>query len=201
MARNQVGGLGTSNPSRNNCVNGRIPLWRRHWSNLRIPHYASTSFLELSDIQDFLRRFAQQNGDSYKFSNVREGLIVGLLSIGCLIGSLLAAPFSDKIGRRLSMILGCIVFYVGNTIQITTFNAWYQLAIGRLICGLSVGALSGIIFHNSTDHSPRPSLCFRNCSQADSRIHGRNIPTIRNNGYIDIILHQSRNISSSTSKR
>jgi MFS family permease len=44
MARNQVSGLGTSNPSRNNCVNGRIPLWRGHWSNLRISHYASRSF-------------------------------------------------------------------------------------------------------------------------------------------------------------
>jgi SP family sugar:H+ symporter-like MFS transporter len=71
-------------------------------------------------------------------------LIVGLLSIGCLFGAIVAAPFSDRIGRRKSMILACIVFYVGNTIQITTFNAWYQLAIGRFICGLGVGALSGI---------------------------------------------------------
>lgn len=69
--------------------------------------------------------------------------MVGLLSIGCLLGAIAAAPFSDRIGRRKTMISACIVFYIGNTIQITSFHAWYQLAIGRCICGLGVGALSG----------------------------------------------------------
>jgi SP family sugar:H+ symporter-like MFS transporter len=69
---------------------------------------------------------------------------VGLLSIGCLFGAVLAAPFSDKIGRRKTMILAVAVFYVGNTIQITSFQAWYQLGIGRFICGLAVGCLSGM---------------------------------------------------------
>ncbi len=45
---------------------------------------------QISDIllmDNFLQRFAQQQPDgSYKFSNVREGLIVGMLSIGTLIG-------------------------------------------------------------------------------------------------------------------
>jgi MFS family permease len=71
-------------------------------------------------------------------------LIVGLLSIGCLFGAIIAAPFSDHIGRRKTMILACAVFYVGNTIQITSFQQWYQLAIGRCICGFGVGALSGM---------------------------------------------------------
>lgn len=41
------------------------------------------------------------------------------------------------------MITGCMIFYIGNTIQITSMTAWYQLAIGRFICGLAVGSLSG----------------------------------------------------------
>ena len=54
---------------------------------------------QISDIllmDDFLLRFAQCSdpGDvgSCKFSNVRSGLIVSLLSIGTLIGALLGAP-------------------------------------------------------------------------------------------------------------
>ena len=54
---------------------------------------------QISDIllmPDFLVRFAQCGtpGDvsTCHFSNVREGLIVGLLSIGTLIGALLGAP-------------------------------------------------------------------------------------------------------------
>jgi SP family sugar:H+ symporter-like MFS transporter len=36
---------------------------------------------------DFLERFGQLQSDgSYAFSNVREGLIVGMLSIGTLLG-------------------------------------------------------------------------------------------------------------------
>ena len=42
------------------------------------------------------------------------------------------------------MLVAVAVFYVGNTIQITSFHAWYQLGIGRFICGLGVGSLSGM---------------------------------------------------------
>ena len=33
-----------------------------------------------------------------------------------IFGAVVAAPFSDRVGRRKSMIFGCIVFYIGNTI-------------------------------------------------------------------------------------
>ncbi|KAK6359213.1 hexose transporter hxt1 [Orbilia brochopaga] len=103
-------------------------------------------------MKDFLRRFAQsdpsseeKNGVPYNFDNVREGLVVGLLSIGCLIGALVAAPISNRLGRRLAMIILCGVFMIGNTVQIASFHAWYQVAIGRFICGLSVGGLSVLV--------------------------------------------------------
>ncbi|KAK6504554.1 hexose transporter hxt1 [Arthrobotrys musiformis] len=103
-------------------------------------------------MRDFLRRFAQykpeeeeKNGVPYGFNNVREGLIVGLLSIGCLIGALIAAPISNRLGRRMAMIVLCGVFLIGNTIQIASFHAWYQVMIGRFICGLSVGGLSVLV--------------------------------------------------------
>jgi len=103
-------------------------------------------------MEDFLRRFAQfnpdaeeKNGVPYAFDNVREGLVVGLLSIGCLIGALAAAPLSNRLGRRMAMIILCGVFLIGNTVQVTSFYAWYQVAIGRFICGLAVGGLSVLV--------------------------------------------------------
>lgn len=61
------------------------------------------------------------------------------------------------------MILACAVFYIGNTIQITSFTYWYQLAIGRCICGVGVGALSGIYLHMTcTDLSPRSCVSIGN---------------------------------------
>lgn len=95
---------------------------------------------------DFLDRFGQrdQDGNPY-FSNVRSGLIVGLLSIGTLAGALVAAPIADGIGRRISISVWSVIVSVGFVIQIAAVNAWYQVMIGRLVAGFGVGALSLLV--------------------------------------------------------
>lgn len=99
---------------------------------------------------DFMRRFGQASDDgmggtTYSFSPVRSGLIVGLLSIGTLVGALIAAPIADKIGRRLSVSLWCTVVSLGFVIQIASDTAYEQLIVGRLIAGFGVGALSLLV--------------------------------------------------------
>ena len=59
---------------------------------------------QISDIllmPDFLGRFAECDGGTCKFSNVRSGLIVSLLSIGTLLGALLGAPYVHANPRTL----------------------------------------------------------------------------------------------------
>ncbi|KFH42250.1 Hexose transporter-like protein [Hapsidospora chrysogenum ATCC 11550] len=102
-----------------------------------------SGFLEMVD---FLDRFGQTNSEGERyFSTVRSGLIVALLSIGTLTGALVAAPIADRIGRRLSISLWCIVTSVGFVIQIAAITAWYQVMIGRYVAGLGVGALSLLV--------------------------------------------------------
>ncbi|EIN04111.1 general substrate transporter [Punctularia strigosozonata HHB-11173 SS5] len=107
---------------------------------------------QISDIllmDDFLQRFATCSdravASTCSFSVVREGLIVALLSIGTLVGALLGAPTADILGRRRAMQWECIVFIIGVIVQITTFHSWEQFAVGRLISGLGVGALSAAV--------------------------------------------------------
>lgn len=89
--------------------------------------------------------FDSQTGE-YAFTNVKTGLIVGLLSIGTLIGALTAAPVADLIGRKWSIFAWCIVFHVGNIVQISaTEHKWYQVMMGRWVLGLSVGSLSLLV--------------------------------------------------------
>lgn len=94
---------------------------------------------------NFLHRFGEEQNGTYVFSNVRSGLIVGLLSIGTLFGALLAAPLADKIGRRLSISFWCVICAIGFVIQISANTAWYQVMIGRLVAGFGVGALSLLV--------------------------------------------------------
>jgi len=86
-------------------------------------------------MQDFLDRF----GVNGEFSNVRSGTIVGLLSIGTLIGAMIAAPIADIFGRRVAIIYGNVIFWVGVIVQMAATYTWYQVALGRWVAGLGVG--------------------------------------------------------------
>ncbi|KAF2461325.1 putative MFS monosaccharide transporter [Lineolata rhizophorae] len=113
-----------------------------------------SGFLEMSD---FLDRFADQTDadGNPAFSNSRSGAIVGLLSIGTLIGAIIAGPIADKLGRKYSIILWNIVFIVGVIVQIVTTTKWYQIAIGRWVAGLGVGGLSVLTPMYQSETAPR----------------------------------------------
>lgn len=97
-------------------------------------------------MEDFLRRFGMRHADGTPyFSNVRSGLIVALLSIGTLFGALTAAPIADWIGRKKSIMGWVGILCVGIIVQITSTDKWYQIMMGRFVCGLGVGALSLLV--------------------------------------------------------
>ncbi|CAK3815546.1 High-affinity fructose transporter ght6 [Lecanosticta acicola] len=105
---------------------------------------------------DFLERFGQQHSNGeYYFSNVRSGLIVGLLSIGTLFGALVGGPLADLIGRRISITLWCVVFCVGNIVQIAASEKWYEVMMGRFVAGFGVGALSLLVPMYQAETGPR----------------------------------------------
>ncbi|KAJ9642131.1 hexose transporter hxt5 [Knufia peltigerae] len=105
---------------------------------------------------DFLNRFGQHHSDGTAyFSNVRSGLIVAMLSIGTLIGALVAAPIADFIGRKPSVTLWCCIFAVGNIVMISSEHHWYQIMMGRWVAGLGVGALSLLVPMYMAETAPR----------------------------------------------
>ncbi|CAI4214169.1 unnamed protein product [Parascedosporium putredinis] len=61
-------------------------------------------------MQDYGHRFGEADaGGGFYFSAARQGAIVGLLSVGCLFGSLLSGKMADIIGRKLSISIAALI--------------------------------------------------------------------------------------------
>ncbi|CZR68663.1 related to sugar transport protein STP1 [Phialocephala subalpina] len=85
----------------------------------------------------FKALFLQKDADS------RSGTVVALFTGGCFVGAL-GAGFSDRLGRRGTILMACCIFVVGGVIQ-TAGVAIAMLYVGRLIAGIGVGFLTMII--------------------------------------------------------
>lgn len=84
----------------------------------------------------------------------RQSLIVSILSAGTFIGALVAGDIADMIGRRLTIIAGCIVFCVGVVLQVAA-TEYGVLVAGRLIAGFGVGFVSAIIILYMSEIAPK----------------------------------------------
>lgn len=106
---------------------------------------------------NYLQRYGTPNGHGgYSFSDVRSGLLVGLLAIGTLIGSLCAAGTADFFGRKYSISIWCVVMIIGLIVQISTpADVWYQMVIGRWVTGLGIGGCSLLVPMYQGESSPR----------------------------------------------
>jgi SP family sugar:H+ symporter-like MFS transporter len=71
------------------------------------------------------------------------------------MGALIAAPISDKFGRKYSIVFWNIIFCIGVIVQITTTSIWYQISLGRWVAGLGVGGLSVLTPMYQSETAPR----------------------------------------------
>lgn len=108
------------------------------------------------EMQNFLYNFADER-NPLEFTWRRSGLVVGMLSVGTLIGALTSAPIANKpkIGRRLSICIWCVIFMVGNVVQIpASYPRWYEMMVGRIISGFAIGGLSVVVPMYQGESSP-----------------------------------------------
>ncbi|KAI9728886.1 MAG: hypothetical protein M1834_007144 [Cirrosporium novae-zelandiae] len=94
------------------------------------------------------------NGKYYMYETWQKSLITSILSAGTFFGALFAGPFADWIGRRTTIILGCLVFTVGVVLQTASTTVGLLIA-GRLIAGLGVGFVSAIIILYMAEIAPK----------------------------------------------
>jgi MFS family permease len=72
------------------------------------------------------------------------GAVVSVFTGGAFFGAGAAGPMGDKLGRRMTILCGALVFILGGALQ-TGAQALSYLYSGRLIAGVGVGILVMII--------------------------------------------------------
>lgn len=81
--------------------------------------------------------------------------MTSILSCGTFLGALVAGDAADFIGRRRTIISGCIVFSIGCILEIASTSQEALFVIGRLIAGVGVGFISAIIILYMSEIAPR----------------------------------------------
>ncbi|KAK9450520.1 general substrate transporter [Limtongia smithiae] len=84
----------------------------------------------------------------------QKSLITSILSAGTFFGALMAGDCADFFGRRFTIIMGCVVFLIGDILQ-TASTSLGLLVAGRLIAGFGVGFVSSTIILYMSEIAPR----------------------------------------------
>ncbi|GBQ13919.1 sugar porter family MFS transporter [Swaminathania salitolerans] len=80
----------------------------------------------------------------FRLTTESAEIVTSAVILGALIGCISAAPLSDKLGRRRTIIAAATLFLIG-TVIVTYADSVIVLTLARLILGLAIGASSQIV--------------------------------------------------------
>lgn len=91
---------------------------------------------------------AVEGPDATALLSSHQSLIVSILSAGTFFGALIAGDVAEFIGRKWTVIVGCVIYMLGVVIQVATTpnsSALGTMVAGRFVAGLGVGFESAIV--------------------------------------------------------
>jgi MFS family permease len=71
-------------------------------------------------------------------SSSLQGTVVAIYEIGCFFGALLCFFFGEKLGRKKSIMIGCLILSIGAALQASA-STIPHLIVGRIVAGLGNG--------------------------------------------------------------
>lgn len=107
---------------------------------------------------NFIHAIEGPNQD--ELSSSHNSLIVSILSCGTFFGAVIAGDVADWIGRKWTVIVGCLIYIFGCVIQMITSPESKSMGLGpivsgRLIAGIGVGFESAIVILYMSEIAPR----------------------------------------------
>ncbi|GAA0174778.1 secondary carrier transporter [Lithospermum erythrorhizon] len=97
--------------------------------------------------------------DELKISDVQIEILVGTINIYSIVGSMAAGYTSDRIGRRLTIVVASAFFFVGALLMGFATNYTF-LMVGRFVAGIGVGYALTIAPLYAAEVSPTSSRGF-----------------------------------------
>merc|ERR1712072_1674067 len=94
------------------------------------------------------------SSSSRALSGSHLSLITSILSAGTFFGAIIAGDVADIIGRKWTIIAGCIIYIVGVILQVANEGLGLIVA-GRLVAGLGVGFESAIVILYMSEICPK----------------------------------------------
>ncbi|KAI0794026.1 MFS monosaccharide transporter [Fomes fomentarius] len=122
--------------------------------------YDTGTISGIIQMDDWLRTFGEATTDAkyqplgFHLPSSRESVVVSILSAGTFFGALLGAPAADILGRRIGIIISCLVFSVGIALQTGASNL-ATFVVGRVFAGLGVGLVSTLVPMYQSECSPK----------------------------------------------
>ncbi|KAM5381167.1 hypothetical protein ACJZ2D_003083 [Fusarium nematophilum] len=92
------------------------------------------------------------------------GLIVAIFEIGCFFGAIFAAVWGERLGRRWSVFIGCVVLIIGAVLQAASFSR-AMMIVGRIVSGLGLGVVNSTVPVMQAEFSPKSSRGIYVCAQ------------------------------------
>ena len=93
-----------------------------------------------------MNSFGKASGTNGISNPTLAGLLTSILELGAWVGVLFNGYSADRLGRKLSVVLACVMFVIGVIIQACVRNGNYDYILGgRFVTGLGVGMLSMIV--------------------------------------------------------
>jgi MFS family permease len=84
-----------------------------------------------------------------------KSLMTSILSCGTFFGALIAGDIADFLGRRPTIISGCVLFTIGCILEISSTNQLVLFVFARLVAGFGVGFISAVIILYMSEIAPR----------------------------------------------
>ena len=92
--------------------------------------------------------------DAFHLPASDQSLVTSILSVGTFFGAIIAGDVSEFIGRRTTIILGCLVFFFGCILE-TASTGLGLMVPGRLFAGLGVGFISAVVILYMSEIAPK----------------------------------------------